>query len=113
MEATTLPSSAQRAAVGATRPVYPYTSIRVISIGSDLSMLVVGTVTVTWTSFPRRDAVIVSIAAGMRTNGASGAPFLPHPHAAVAASRPMTASRRELLVILPAARRRAWPLRAT
>src|SRR5688572_3978980 len=47
IEATTLPSDAQRMGVGAMRPVYPYTSMRVMSIGTDVSMLVVGTVTVT------------------------------------------------------------------
>src|SRR5262245_56465754 len=48
-------------------------------IGIDLSMFVVGTVSVMNASEPTRCALMVATCAGTRTTGARGGPFLPQP----------------------------------
>ena len=55
-------------------------------------MFVKGTVNVTRTSPPKRDAVITSTAAGIRTKGASGGPFTPQPHPNSATARTTAAA---------------------
>src|SRR5438132_408903 len=52
--------------------------MRLMSTGTDLSMLVAGTVSVTNASLPTRCAEMVLTAAGIRMVGASGGPFFPH-----------------------------------
>src|SRR5687768_938791 len=47
--------------------------------GVEVSMLVFGTVKVTYTSSPTRRGARLSTAAGTRTIGVSGGPFLPQP----------------------------------
>ena len=65
--------------------------MRPMSIGVERSMLVAGTVSVMNASLPTRCAWILSTAAGIRTIGASGGPFLPH----AAATSAMTTSNHE------------------
>ena len=61
-------------------------------------MFFAGSVTVTKASLPTRCAWIVATAAGMRTMGASGGPFLPHPATMEAAT---TAAQHEAHEDLP------------
>src|SRR5258708_6980770 len=58
-----------------------------MSMGAEPSMFFAGIVTVTKASLPTRCAWIVVTAAGMRTMGASGGPFLPQAATTKAAAR--------------------------
>jgi len=59
-------------------PVYPYTSRRATSAGTEPSWFLSGTRISRWTREPTRFATSVSMRAGSATSGARGGPFFPH-----------------------------------